>query len=72
MNKVKEHCRWIYRPGTNNSHWANTTCKPGFNYLSRLKDGSPSSVGCANWYNGKECPICGKPIKMDYSIIEEH
>lgn len=62
-------CRWIYRPGTDNSHWAMTTCKKGFNYLSKLND-LESYVGVANYYNGRSCPICGKSIKMDYSIIE--
>ena len=66
----KEYCRWIYRPGTNNSHWANTTCKPGFNYLSKII-GAKSVVGCADIYNNCLCPICGKLIKIDYSLIEE-
>lgn len=65
----KEKCRWIYRPGTNNSHWAFTTCKSGFNYLSKLSNSEPY-VGVADYYNGKQCPICGKPIEMDYSLID--
>lgn len=64
-----KYCRWIYRPGFNNSHWAYTTCKKGFNYLSRLQH-SESYIGVADYYNNKQCPICGKRIKMDYSIID--
>ena len=67
---TKETCRWIYRPGTNNTHWAMTTCKKGYNYLSKL-NGSEPYVGVADSYNGRMCPICKKSIKMDYSIIEE-
>ena len=66
----KEKCRWVYRPGTNNSHWANTKCKGGFNYLSRLKNSEPYA-GVADYYNNKLCPICGKPIEMDYSLVND-
>ena len=66
----KEYCRWIYRPGTNNSHWANTTCKGGFNPLTRIKNCEPY-VGVADFYNGKICMVCGKPIQMDYALIEK-
>lgn len=62
-------CRWIYRPGNNNSHWAHTTCKPGFNYLSKII-GTESKVGCADVYNGRRCPICGKNIRINYCIIK--
>lgn len=66
----KEHCKWIYRPGTDNSHWADTTCKKGFNALTRIKNCEPY-VGVADFYNGKKCTICGKPIQMDYTLIEK-
>ena len=66
----KEYCRWVYRPGTNNSHWANTTCVGGFNYLSRIKN-CESYIGVADFYNNTQCPICKKPVKIDYSYIEE-
>ena len=64
-----KYCRWIYRPGLNNSHWAYTTCKRGFNYLSKLHNSDPY-IGVADYYNNSQCPICGKRIKMDYSIID--
>ena len=32
---MKEICKWKVREGTNNSFFAYTPCKPGFNYLSR-------------------------------------
>lgn len=63
-------CKWIYSSGTNNSHWAHTTCRSGFNYLSKIKECEPY-VGVADYYNDKQCPICGKPIKMDYGLINE-
>lgn len=66
----KEYCNWKYRPGTNNSHWAYTPCKSGYNPLTRIKDCEPY-IGVADYYNNKMCPICGKPIKIDYGVIKE-
>ena len=66
-----DYCVWVYRPGTSNSHWAFTTCKPGFSPLTRIPDSEPF-VGCADFYNDCLCPICDKPIKMDYRNIEEN
>jgi len=63
-----DNCIWIYRPGNNNSHWAMTTCVKGFNYLSKISS-CDQVVGCADLYNNRQCPICGKPIKMDYRLI---
>ena len=65
--KIK-YCRWIYRPGIENSHWA-MTCKKTFNYLSKIDHCEPY-IGCADVYNDRLCPICNRPIKMDYCIIE--
>ena len=63
-------CVWTYRPGTNHSHWAQTSCKKeGFNYLSKIKNGEPY-IGVADYYNNKECPICKKSIKIDYSNLK--
>lgn len=64
----KEKCKWIYRPGLNNSHWAYTTCEGGFNYLSKLLNSEPY-IGVADYYNGKQCPICGKCIEINYDLI---
>ena len=61
-------CEWEYRPGIGNTHWALTTCSRGFNYLSRLNLSEPA-VGCADFYNGRICPICGKTIKVTYSYL---
>lgn len=66
----KEKCKWVYRPGTNNSHYANTKCKGGFNYLSKLTNIEPY-IGVADYYNNKQCPICGKIIEMDYSLVND-
>lgn len=63
-----DKCIWVYRPGTDNSHFAFTPCKPGFNFLSRLPYSKPY-IGVADHYNGYNCPICGKKIQMDYSTI---
>ena len=65
-----DECCWIYRPGTNGSHWAYTVCRPGFNYLSKLPSGSPY-VGVADFYNGKLCPICWRKIRMDYREVSK-
>lgn len=58
-------CKWVVREGTNNTFWAYTTCKPGFNYLSRIheaKDIIPA-------YNGRLCPICGKKIVINDELV---
>lgn len=63
-------CVWIYRPGTNDTHFAFTSCRPGFNFLSKVSKSKPY-VGVADFYNDYNCPICGKRIRMDYSNIEK-
>ena len=63
-------CRWVYRPGTNNSCWAVATCDHIMRYLSRINPKDNESIGCADWYNGKLCYGCGKPIQMDYTLIK--
>jgi hypothetical protein len=66
------NCVWFYRPGILNSHWAHPSCaKSGeFNYLSRITS-KEQAPGCADYYNNKACPECGKPIVMDYRLIKE-
>ena len=64
----KEYCEWEYRPGTNQSHWAYTPCKSGFNPLIRIKNCDPY-IGVADYYNNCECPICKNPINMNYGFI---
>lgn len=64
----KEYCEWMYRPGTRNSHWAYTRCKPGFNPLTRIKNCEPY-IGCADYYDNTECPICKRTVKINYEFI---
>lgn len=66
----KKYCEWKYRPGTNQSHWAYTPCKSGFNPLTRIENCDPY-VGVADYYNNRECPICKRPIKIDYGVISK-
>lgn len=66
----EKYCEWKYRPGTNQSHWAYTPCKSGFNPLTRIENCDPY-VGVADYYDGCECPICKKPIKIDYGVISK-
>ena len=34
---MSRECKWTVRPGTADTFWASTPCKPGFNYLSKVK-----------------------------------
>lgn len=63
MNK----CKWTIRPGTNDTFFAFTPCKKGFNYLSKVN----KSDDIEATYNGKICPICGKTIICNMEIIKE-
>ena len=67
---MSNYCRWIYRPGTNGSHFARI-CNGQFNYLSKIISDKEQYVGVADTYNNRLCPVCGKPIKMDYRIIQK-
>ena len=60
-------CKWTIRPGTNNSLWAYTPCKRGFNYLSKVH----TVEQIKPTYDGCECPICGKPIKCNIELVVE-
>ena len=65
-----ETCKWIYRPGIREiDHFAVATCDHDTKYLSKIT-GAKQEVGCADFYNGKMCPVCKKPIKMDYVFME--
>ncbi len=64
---MKEICKWKIREGTNNSFFAYTPCEPGFNYLSR----SNNLESIKRIYNNTICPICGKVVKLDTSLVEE-
>jgi len=63
---MKEICKWGVREGTNNSFFAYTPCKPGFNYLSRYNN----LEGIKKVYNNTICPICGKVVKLNTSLLE--
>lgn len=60
-------CKWVVRPGKSDTFWAFTSCKPGFNYLSRISRAEDIKKA----YDGRLCPICGKLIKCNTEIIEE-
>ena len=65
-------CTWMYRPGTHGSHWARTSCKGKFVYLSKIKDDNDPKPELANEYNGRLCSSCGRPIEMCYLVIENN
>ena len=60
-------CKWVIRPGTNNSFWAHTPCKHGYNPLTKVKRVSDIE----DTYNGRSCPICGRPIHIDLSLMSK-
>lgn len=60
-------CNWIVRDGTNNTFWAYTPCKRGFNYLSRI--GKVEQI--KPFYDGRQCPICGKSIVCNIDLVTE-
>ena len=59
-------CKWTVRNGINNSYWAFTPCKPGFNYLSRISQANEIKKA----YNGCLCPICGNTIVCNTELVE--
>ena len=60
------NCKWVIRNGTNNSFWALTPCKRGFNYLSKIK----RKEEIKSTYDGRLCPICGKIIECNTEIVD--
>lgn len=60
-------CKWVVRPGTNDSLWARTPCKSGFNPLTRVT--RVSDIKDA--YEGRLCPICGRRIHIDLSLMSK-
>lgn len=66
-------CKYQYRPGVNQSHWAYASCdiSDAPLYLSRISSHS-QEVGCADWYNGRQCCRCETTITMDYSLFKEN
>lgn len=64
-----DNCIWIYRPGTNGLHLAISSCDHKIKYLSKITENVPQSENCADEYNNRLCPTCGKVIQLDYSIL---
>lgn len=67
MEENKEYCSWIIREGTNKSYWANTRCRGGFNYLSKVNRADQ----IIPTYDGCECPLCKKPIKISLELLDD-
>ena len=61
-----DKCKWTIRPGTAGALFAYTPCKPGFNYLSKVKKVENIKLV----YENKECPICGKSIECDTKYFD--
>lgn len=66
-SKDNDYCLWRVRPGNNDSFWAHTPCKPGFNPLTKIN----KLDQIIPTYNGHKCPICGKPIKINLDLCLE-
>ena len=64
---MTEKCKWVVRPGTCNSFWAFTPCKPGFNPLTKVKEANQIKDA----YENRICPICGKPIEINMDLLSE-
>ena len=61
------NCKWIVREGIGFPFWAYTPCKRGFNPLSRIKKAEQIKP----FYDGRKCPICGKPIECNIELVTE-
>lgn len=59
-----QKCNWVVRPGTRNTFWAYTPCKPGYNYLSRVTQKDHIKPD----YDGRVCPICGGMIECNVEL----
>lgn len=60
-------CKWIVREGSGFPFWAYTTCKSGFNPLSRISKVEQIKP----YYDGRQCPICSKPIECNIELVAE-
>ena len=61
------YCRWVVREGNGTPYWALTTCKRGFNPLTKVKHVDEIK----NVYDGCYCPICGRPIKTSGYVFDD-
>lgn len=64
-------CHWIFRPGIGEglTHFASTACSHTYVALTKCPNVEPIP-GCADVYVSRLCPICHKPIDMDYCMIK--
>lgn len=60
-------CKWIVREGTCDTFWAFTPCQRGFNYLSKIH----MAEQIKPTYDGRQCPICKKPIECNIELVVE-
>ena len=61
------YCRWVVREGSGTRYWAMTTCKRGFNPLTRVRH----VKDIKKVYDGCYCPICGRPIKTSGYVFDD-
>ena len=62
---MKDKCKWVVRFGTDNTLWAHTPCKPGFNYLSKTN----KVEELEDLYDNRQCPICGNTIELNLKLV---
>lgn len=69
-NSQTSHCRWMFRPGTGDgfTHFASTSCSHTYVALTKCQNVKPIP-GCADVYAGGLCPMCHRPIDMDYRLV---
>lgn len=59
-------CKWVIRPGTENTLWAYLPCRKTYNYLSKTS----KKEQVKQTYDGKLCPVCNKPVECDVKLLE--
>lgn len=63
-------CRWVFRPGIGNlTHFAYADCDHDYKALTKCPNAKPKP-GCADYYNDRRCPVCKRPIKIDYCLVD--
>ena len=61
------YCRWVVREGNGTPYWAMTTCKRGFNPLTKVRHVDEIK----KVYDGCYYPICGRPIKTSGYVFDD-
>lgn len=65
-------CKHTHLPGTDYYNYRQFLVAECDNHVVALPLITPVSyIGCADLYNGLRCSSCGRPIKVDYTILEE-